>query len=156
MAFPSSNGTQGFTVAQALQLAQGVASIIKSQASNLSAQCAAGPVQASVILNLLTVLADAKLNLTKCAAVPGLATYAQAQTGDANIATEFTAMSSALDAVTQWVIANFPTGSDGTGTYLLVTQFTPDNTGRTQQRTFTTVQTAGLKTVLDALVATIN
>jgi hypothetical protein len=154
MPFPSSTGSQSFTLEAALNLAQGTAANIKARTQSLSTACAAGNVAAQTILDVMTMLADSRLNLTKCAALSGLAAYAQAQIGDASIATEFNTMTSALDAVISWTIANFP--KDSTNTFLMITSFTADNTGRTQQRTFTSAQLVGLKTLLDALVATID
>lgn len=154
MTFPSSSGSQAFGLTQALAVAQAQAANVKNQAATLSAQCAAGNVAAQAILNFLTVIADATLMLNKAAAVTGLAAYAQAQLGDVNISAEFQTMLTAMAAVTSSVLSTMPL--DPTNTYLMVTSFTPDGTGRTQQRTFTPAQTAGIKTVLDALVATIN
>jgi hypothetical protein len=157
MAFPSNVGTQALGLAQALPTAQGLATTIKTQASSLSAQCAAGGLQASAAINFLTLLADSKVKLQQCAAVPGISAYAQAQLGDVSIATEFTTMLAAMDAVTAWVTTNFPVATDATNyTSLATMQFDQAGTGRIVQRTFTAGQTAGLKSVLDALVATIN
>jgi hypothetical protein len=153
MPFPSNSGTASLGLAQALPLAQAVAGNIKFQAQNLVTACGQGPVAANVILNYLTVLADAQLTFAKVAAVPGIAAYAQAQVGDANISAEFSAMTSAITAVTNWALANFPVDASG---FLQAIAFTGDSTGRTQQATFTTAQTTGLVTVLNALIATIN
>lgn len=154
MTFPSSSGSRSFGLSSALNSAQAMAAGVKAQGQALSALCAAGAVAASSILTFTTMLADAKVLFNKCAAVAGLEAYAQAQVGDLDIASEFTAMLAAIDATTAWVVANFP--KDSTNTFLMVTSFASDNTGRTQQRQFTPAQTAGLKTVVDALVATID
>jgi len=154
MAFPSSTGSQALTLALALQTAQNMAGAVKVRAQSLSISCAAGNVPAQTILDGVSALADAKVTFNKCSATVGLAAYAQAQVGDANIATEFTTMVSAIDGVNNWVLANFP--KDSTNTFLMITSFTPDNTGKITQRTFSTAQLAPLKTLLDALVASID
>lgn len=154
MAFPSSTGSRAFTLDRALQTAQNQAGATKVQAQSLSISCAAGNVPAKTILDAVSSFADAKATFNKCAATSGLAAYAQAQVGDATIASEFTAMTSAIDAVVSSVMSTFP--KDSTNTFLLITSFTPDGTGKTQQQTFTAAQLAPLKSLLDALVASID
>ena len=153
MPFPSSVGTRSFTVSAALNLAQQTAAGVKARAQALSLQSASANVPASLILEGMSMFADAKANFTRCAAVPGLATYAQAQLGDTDIANEFNAMVAAVDAVRVWVMANFP--KDGNGV-LLASSFAPDNSGRTVQVQFTPAQLSQLRTLLDALAASID
>lgn len=153
MAFPSTTGTKPDTLANAWEGARGVAAQVKSRAAGLKAQSLAGDVGSSAILDFVTGLADAKVLLTRYAAAPGLAAYAQAQVNDnaLDVAASFTAMSTQIDACGAWVIANFP--KDGSG-YLLAKQF--NGGGRTVDRQFNTASLAGFRTQLDALIATID
>jgi hypothetical protein len=155
MAFPSSSGTKQENLASAWSIARNAAGGIKQRAESLKTSSAAGPIPAASVLDLLTYLADQKLVLSRVAGLTGIAAYAQEQVGDPalNVATEYSNMIAAVDAVRDWVLANFP--KDGSG-YLLVTQFAGDNSGRTVSRQFSSAETAGLRTVLDALIATID
>jgi hypothetical protein len=155
VAFPSSSGTRQQSLVQALGTLRGNAGAVKSRAVALNTACAAGNVASSVLLDFATFLADSKTVMQTASAIPGLAAYAQEQISDAtfDIAASFTAMMAQIDATTTWFIANFP--KDGNG-FLLAKTFTGDNSGRAQDRQFTPAQTATLRTVLSALIATID
>jgi hypothetical protein len=84
------------------------------------------------------------------AAVPGLATYAQAQTGNANIAADYTTMRAAIVAARDWVVTNFPKS----GGFLLAQNILAS--GRQTLRVFTSAETAALQTLLNTLIATID
>ena len=77
-----------------------------------------GGATADDIFQLHATMTGMIANFNTIAAVPNLATYAQAQEGDDtyNIATEFTAMVTALTTVRNWIEANFP--KDGNGNLL--------------------------------------
>lgn len=155
MAFPSSTGTKQDSLAKAWETARAVAAGIKQRGESLRAASAAGPIQVGGILDYATYLADQRLTLAKVAALSGIGAYAQDQIADPaiNVATEFSGIMTTLDSTISWIIANFP--KDGGG-WLLATNFNPDNSGRTQWRTLSTAQTAGLRTALEALIAAID
>jgi hypothetical protein len=155
VAFPSSSGTRQQSLVQAFGTLRDVAASVKSRSASLNAACAAGNVGSGALLDYATYLADAKLSLQAASSVSGIAAFAQEQIGDAtfDIVASFTAMMAQIDATTAWFIANFP--KDGSG-FLLAKTFAAANNGRTQDRQFTPAQTAGLRTVLDALIATID
>ncbi len=154
MTFPSNSGTRQDNLDVAWNTARATAGNIKTRTTALRTMLNSNT-GSSAILTYATFLADARLILQKVATTPGIAAYAQQQINDGsiNIAAEFTAMVSALDAVVSWIVTNFP--KDGSG-FLLATQFDGANNGRTTDRQFTTVQTAGLRPALDNLLATID
>ena len=137
---PTAYTTAKSTAAQAKQLAQ--------QSRDAMA---AGTVSGNVIRQLLDRLLIAKTTFQSVAAVPGIAAYAQAQEGDGayDVAAEFTAMTDAIDDVGAWILANVPTS----GGYVQMEQWSASGVS---VRQFTTAQTAGLRTQLDALIATID
>lgn len=153
MAFPSDIGTKQDDLTRAWRAARSWAGSIKGRAQGLRAASAGGTATSGMILDFATYLADAKVELQKAAAVPGIAAYAQAQLNDPalNIAAEFTAMTTQIDACRDWIIANFP--KDGNGWILAVT-FQAD--GRQVNRVFTVGATSGLRSALDALLAAID
>lgn len=155
VAFPSSTGTRQQSLVQALAILRDVAAQVKARSASLNASCAAGDVGSSSLLDYATFLADAKLALNTASSVTGIAAYAQQQIGDDtfDIVESFTTMVAQIDATTAWFVANFP--KDGNG-FLLAKIFAGANNGRTQDRQFTPAQTAGLRTVLVALIATID
>lgn len=150
MAFPSS--TTKDSLASAWGLIQGRAAQIKIHAQEISNTSAAGDISAKVIVDYATILADAVVAIDKAAAISGIAAYASAQIGDPtlDVVTEFTNMRAAIVATRNWIIANFPKDANG---YLLFVSFTAD--GRYTFRNLTTTQTAGLRTQIAALIATI-
>lgn len=154
-AFPSTSGSVQESLDSAWRRARQVAGDIKQRTTMLNNAAAAGNISSSAILSYATQLADAKVALASVASVSGIGAYAQEQIADPtfDIVTSFNDMVAAVDAVTAWIIANFPKDGDG---YLLATLFSPDNNGRTQDRQFTPVQTANLRTALNGLLATIN
>jgi hypothetical protein len=151
--FPSSTGSTQQTLADGLANARSSAASIKAQAQSLLAQIAAGPVSAAALIAIPGYAAQWVAALNACAALPGMATYAQAQVGNAtlDVAAAFNAMVSAIQAVGSWITTNTP--KDGSGN-LLVMQY--GGSGALVYATFTSGQLAGLVTALNALVATID
>lgn len=150
MTFPSSTGATK-SLDDAWRNATNTAAAIKQRAQAIVTQSAAGNVGASQIMDMLVFFADAKVILQTSAAVPGIAAYAQTQSGNANIAAEFSAMTTQLDATRDWVINNFP--KDGSG-FLLERTLAAD--GRWVDRQFSAATLAPFRTVLNALIATID
>lgn len=148
MAFPTINTRRN--LASGLEQAQEQALSLKTLAAYHKAQMAAGPVTSGALLALLANLKGAKGIFTESAGLAGMDAFAQGQLG-AGVASDFTAMMNAIDAAGSWIITNFP--KDGSG-YLL--SETMNGTGDRTERLFTSAQTAGLRTLLDTLISTIN
>lgn len=125
---------------------------VRAGAVRLRAELAAGNTSAARVKESYTALWGYRVRITAAAAVPGIGAYAQEQKGNPslNVGAEFTAVMNAISGVITWMEANYP--KDGEG-YLLDTQF---NSGTFTTRVFTPAQSAGLRTVLDTLIATIN
>jgi hypothetical protein len=137
MAFPSSNGSVQISLAEAWGDARAAAANVKSRAQQASAASTAGTLTGDQALQLSTFLADAKVQLQRDPAL--------------NVATEFSGMLTALDAVVAWVVANFPKDASGRLLHQTLTA-----AGRPVTAPFTAAQTAGLRTALDGLSASIN
>lgn len=152
MAFPSSTGTAGLSLQQALSAAQNIASQIKVQATGLSNQSVSSGVTAQNIIGFVGQLTLNNALLTSYAAMTGMEAYAQAQLGNASldIAGAFSAMQTAIVNTITWITTNFPVDSGG---YL---QFAQWNGGTVSYTTFTPAQLTGFNTVLNSLIATIN
>jgi hypothetical protein len=112
---------------------------------------AAGNVPSTTILDVLVRLIQDKAALQAAAGTPGIADFARDQKGDQglDVVAEFTTMVSAMDGASGWITTNFP--KDGSG--ILLAQ-TFGATGPID-RQFTPAQTAGFRTQLDAVIATI-
>jgi protein involved in sex pheromone biosynthesis len=153
MAFPSLGGSKQDNLSAAWESVRGLAASVKSRATSLRSQAAAGSIPSVSILNFAGFMANVKDAFNRAASINGMAAYAQEQIGDntVDIVAEFTAMTAQVSAVIQWVIDNFP--KDGSG-FLLAT--TLDANGREQQRLFTTAQTATFRTALNGLIAAID
>lgn len=115
-------------------------------------QSAAGPVQAHRVVALYDQLRRDAVHFRRIAATPGLADYARAQYADegVDVAADFAAMANAIDTTVSWISAALPRDADG---YPALHQINED--GSIVQRTFSSAQTAGLRTRLDAIIATI-
>ena len=92
--------------------------------------------------------------LQSYAAIPGMAAYAQQQlnTPTYDVVTEFNNMIAALQAVIAWVVNNFPKEVDG----FLKDTTTINADGSRTAATFTSAQTSGWVTQLNAFIATIS
>ncbi len=121
------------------------------------AELAAGNCKADVIFSARADMIAADATLAKVAGIPGIVQYAKDQKNDQNldIAAAYTSMRTAIQAVTTWIEANFPTYSGQGGTWLLAYEWDANKTDFAQ-REFTPAQTAGLRTVLTAVADTIT
>lgn len=153
MAFPASGGSRQ-DLGDVLIRVRYAARRIKNIAQDLRTASAAGPILARRPVVVMEELSELRAQLVTLAAVPGLAVYAQDQFGDANlnIVTEYTAMRNALDAVVSWITGAIPKDSVS-GRWLLIEEIV---SGQRVDRTFSSAETAGMRTVLDALIATID
>ena len=143
MAFRASNQIQS----DALSEAKRRANDLKAYLLEVKAASAAGPISGNLAIALMERLVSDKARFTAIAAVPGLAAYAQEQESDGayNVATEFTAMTNAIDSLGAWLIANVNT-----------TGWVTFSAGGVATKTFSSASTAGLRTAIDSLTATIN
>lgn len=152
--FPSYSGTRPYDLATAWNVIRNAAGDIKQQSQQLRDLAAANNVPGSRITTWLANMASLQTTLDTMTAVTGMAAYAQAQTNDPtlDIAAAYTAMKNALTAARSWVLANYPKDVNG---YLLDTKLNA-TTGVPEARLFTPAETAGLRTQLDAVIASID
>ena len=123
---------------------------LKSLAQNEVTAMAAGNVSANEVRQILQYCIQVKATNTATAAISGIAAYATQQEGGAyDVATAWANMNSAIDAVINWIVTNIPQS----GGFVVLEQWTAN--GVTVQ-SFTPAQTAGLRTVLNSLIATID
>lgn len=111
--------------------------------------CAAGSVSANLLIEYYLRLVQEKAANTAAAAVDGIGQWAQDMDGGVgyDVAAEFTAVNTAIDNTRNWISTNFPSS----GGYIQKDQLTVDGV---TVRSFSSAQTAGFRTVLDALLAT--
>ena len=147
MAFPSFD-----SLAKAWLDALTLARTLKGQAQILRDTSAAGNIGFTLIERFFEFIVAANARFEQLKAVPGIAQYAKDQVDNQliDIVAEFNAMQTAIVDVITWVTTNIP--KDGSG-YLLVRQIDVGN--NIVDRQFTPAQSAGLRTQLDALLATI-
>lgn len=138
----------------ALNVTQNCAAQAKDRATSAVAVMGAGPVDANFVFSLLDGLAGLIANLNSVKNTAGLDAYATAQVPGyaGTISSDITATVNAAQACIDWVVANFP--KDSTATFLLAQSLNADGT-RTM-RGFTSAQTAGFRTALNTLLATIG
>lgn len=147
MTFPTAS-----TLDNMLSIVQNEARRLKTIAADLKAQSLSGPISADAITAFFLILGSAKARFASASAVTGLGAYAQDQLGSPalDIAAEFTAMTTQIDATISWIMANFP----GSGGYVLKEQLAADGTITVRQ--FSTAALAAFRAQLDALTATIG
>lgn len=146
MAFPTATDM----LAVALAEAQRIARQIKTQATQIRDKAAAGPIDGNELLNTLDYLRNQHDRLGEIAAVPGIGAYSLEQLG-ADVTADFAAMRSAIQATRAWLANNLPKDGDD---YLLLVSL--DGNGEQVIREFPPGATAGFRTQLDALLATIE
>jgi hypothetical protein len=147
MSFPSS----GATLADKWARIQSDAARLKSRSATLVAASQITRREALEYQNaLLDIRADLE-TLTAGAASNGLQAYAQAQVNDPslNIATEYTTMRNALDALTAWLVTNFPNTTGELRVYTFVSS-------RVTDVQLTAGELTAYKAQLNGLIATIN
>lgn len=152
MAFPSSNNTTSLGVI--LTTLQALASQAKSQSQNTVATMQAQSVDTTYVFQVLDRLNWLIATLTAWQGTTGLDAYASAELPGYNgtLTSDITAVINAAQACINWVVANFP--KDSTNTYILAESINSDGTRTLRQ--FTPTQTAGFRTLMQALIATIG
>lgn len=135
------------------QQAQHAAAGVKRLADSSNTQLQS-PTRAGVVLEIAEQLRGYRATMTAASSAEGMAEWVAANfsTNGLDLPAEFTAMRNAMDAVIANVVTTFPK-DDVAPNYLL--RETIDATGHITERTFTAAQTAGLRTLLQALSATI-
>lgn len=147
MAFPT-NSTRR-SLASALDRAQSQADSIKRICQNNKDRMTAGTITSGGLLSLLDNLIGAKTILSEAAGLDGMGEFAEAQIGQ-TVTEDFTAMMSAIDAAGAWIVTNFPKA----GGYLQAESWGAG--GARTERTFSSTDTANLRTLLDAVIAAID
>jgi hypothetical protein len=150
MTFPASTLPSLGTVLQNLQ---NVTAGVKAQAGNALVSLQSGSVDSLFIFQVLDQVKSLVTYLTQEQGVAGLNAYATAQcTGYAGTLTaDITTTVNAAQAITSWIVANFPTDTGG-----FIQAFKLNADGSRTAATFTSAQTAGLQTAIQAFIATIG
>lgn len=152
MTFPSSNNTTSLGVI--LTTLQALAGQTKSQAQNSLTQLQTQNVDWQFVYELLKRLNWLITTLNAWRNTTGIDAYATAELPGyaGTLSADMTAVINAAQACINWIVANVP--KDSTQTYILVEILNSD--GTTTLRQFTPAQTAGLQTLIQALIATIG
>lgn len=142
------------SLAYALNVVQNYAAQAKDRATSANAVMAAGPVDTLFVFSLLDQLNGLIANLNAVKNTVGLNSYATTNVpGYAGTMTaDITATVNAAQACIDWVTANFP--KDSTAVFILCFQLNAD--GTRAPRSFSSAQTAGFRTALQSLLATIG
>jgi len=148
VAFP----TQTATLARDLERAQLTAADLKRAAQNANTRMAGQSVSYDFILAILERLKSADAVFATTQGRAGIATYAQEQLGQ-NIVQDFTDMRAAAQSAFTTIRDLLPVQS-GPNAYLQAR--TIDAQGNVTDRTFAPAQTAGVRTALDTVIATIE
>lgn len=141
-------------VAQALIQVLSQAAGTRAQAVDALSTLQAGPVTTNWVFNAIDQMRDAIARFNQFRNVTGLNAYATAQIpGYAGTLTaDIAATQSAIQACIDWIVTNFP--KDSTNAWLLAYSMAAD--GTRSPRSFSSAQTAGLQTLLAAVIATIS
>lgn len=150
MTLPPSLSKNSLTFA--LNQVQNFAAQAKDRATNAVATMAAGPVDTTFVFSLLDALNGLIANLNAVKNTAGLDAYATAQVPGyaGTMSSDITATIAAAQACIDWVVTNFP-ASNG---FLLGHSLNVD--GTRVPRSFSSAQTAGFRTALNNLLATIG
>lgn len=152
MAFPSSNNTT--SLATVLSTLQALAGQTKSQAQNSLVLMQSQSVDTNFVFQLLDRLNWLITTLNTWKNTAGLDVYAADNLPgySGTLTTDITSVVNAAQACINWVVTNFP--KDSTNTYILSETINSDGTRTLRQ--FTPSQTAGLQTLIQALIASIG
>src|SRR6266404_2488246 len=123
---------------------------VKAQAQNALITLQGGDVNSDFIFRILDQLNSIVNALNQWKAVPGLDVYATGQGYVGILSADCTSCTNAATACITWVVNNFPTTSG------FIQAHTLNVDGSRTPRSFTSIQTAGLQTNLQAFIATIG
>lgn len=128
-----------------------LATDVKDFCSRTSAAMAGGNTVSTTIFEVLIRARQSIARFNALKNTPGLPAYAQSQNDDPayDVAAEFTAMLAAVTALASQIESDFPKDANG---FLLAQTF---GAYGPVDRSFTPVQTASIRTRLNAVVATI-
>lgn len=152
MAFPSSNNMA--SLHDVLSTLRALTGQTKSQTQNAVATMQVQNVDTDFVFQTLNRLNWLISTLNAWKDTPGLDAYATSDLPNysGTLTTDITAVISAAQACIDWVVTNFP--KDSTNVYILAESLNQD--GSRTLRQFTPAQTAGFRTVLQALISTIG
>ena len=131
---------------------------IKADGARLKAKCAAAIVRLAAqsvdsdeVIHLYRHLGLEKVKLEAAALLAGIGDFAKTAEEDPfyDVVAELTSVAAACASVLTWIETNFPSANG----YLLAYSISD---GTVTQRSFTTTQTAGLRTQLQTVVDTIG
>lgn len=150
MTFPASGGTLE-QLADGLAESRRLARNIKNRSQSLHDQSAVGDISARGIAIYADEMKQIDDRLNVLRQIPGMQQYARDQYNNQSldIATEFTTMRNTLQTTITWIVTNLPQGAR----WLEQEEFVAD---RLVERMLNSTQTAGLRTELLALIATID
>lgn len=154
MAYPATTKTLSVW----LQEIDQKAALIKQSAQQQHAASSAGQLNMDLIRRFFDLLVSVNAFFVQAEGVPGLAAYvtSEKQSQVANPLAEFTSMRSAIVATLNWLRTNVPAGDFSGQSYKLGYLFPADNTTPSSAITFTALQTATYRTVIQALIDTIS
>ena len=149
MALPASTAS----LADVLTNIKGMAQNIKSAGQNDLAVMQAGSIDANFVFKLLDNLNSVIVLLNGWAATTGINAYATANLPGyaGTLTTDITTVVNAAQACINWTVTNFPKDSGG-----FIQALTLNADGSRTPASFTSAQTAGLQTTLQALIATVG
>lgn len=152
MAFPSSNNIT--SLHDVLSTLRALTGQTKSQAQSAVATMAAQNVDSNFVFQILDRLNWLITTLNAWKNTEGLDAYATADlpTYAGTLTTDATVVIDSAQACINWAVNNFP--KDSTNTYILAETLNSDGTRTLRQ--FTPTQTAGFRTVMQTLIATIE
>jgi hypothetical protein len=141
------------SASEAFEQAKNLARGVKLTAQGSIAQFA-GTTNRDQVLALAMNLREWRIALAAASAVPGVSQYAKDQYADQayNVATEFTAMLNAIDAVISEIVTAFPVDNSGGE----VKERVLNADGSITMRTFTAAQLATVRTLLQTLDGAIS
>lgn len=156
MAYPASTKT----LQKWVQEVDEKASLLKSAAQQQHGLSAGGQLNMDMIRRFFDLLVSVNNFFIAAGAVTGIAAYVTAEKQDqvADPAAEFVAMRAAIVATLDWLRTNVPADDFGNPavSYKLGFNFPAGNTTPSAALTFTAAQTAGYRTQLTTLIATIG
>lgn len=156
MAYPASTKTLQVWVMEVDQKA----ALLKSAAQLQRSQSAAGTLNMDNVRRFFDQLVQANVFFASTIGVTGLSDYlnSEKQGAVADPAAEFVMMRNAVVGTLDWLRANVPAGNFGSPSvsYKLAFNFPTGNVTPSAALVFTAAQTAGYRTVLDSLIATIG
>lgn len=132
--------------------ARSVALNLRQYCQNKSDLIAASGMNGDDLLGILATLKQASADFANLKSTPGIAQYAKDQEDDQvyDVATEFNALESSVNAAVTNLATSFPV--DGNGYLLLLKLSGSDN----DWRMFTPAQLSALKADLDAIISSVS